>query len=132
MEEAIEINGEWPVLNGQVLHELLCTEMWHHDRIAEPANVIYLKLNETWCRHYFDCGIIFWRTEKKAPKEYAMKEFNSYFKVIDLAKKFKLNGLVICSIEPTLLANGTETKFSFLNGASIIFSNINDITSYRT
>jgi hypothetical protein len=130
--EQLEINGDWPSLEGKVVLELLCTEMWRQGQLLEPANVIYLKVDDTWYRHYFDWGIIFWRPEQDPPKEYAMEELDLYVKVTDLAGKFNFSGLVIESVEPTLLPNGSETKFVFSNGSFIVFSSINDVTVYRT
>ena len=132
MSESLDVNGEAPNLSGQILEELLSTEMWYEGKLEEPANVIYLKVNGSWFRHYFDCGIIFWRTDDRAPESYEMEELDSYFKVVDLAVKFGFKGLRIRSYEACPLENGSETIFTFSNDCSIIFSCIDDVTSYRT
>ena len=80
--EELEFNGVVPAIEGEVVAELLCIEMWCDGNLEEQANVIYLKIDECWHRHYFDCGIIFWRRDSVPPTSYSMDEMNCLFKVV--------------------------------------------------
>ncbi|MBN3494071.1 hypothetical protein [Vibrio neptunius] len=132
MSENLEINGEVPNLVDQILEDLLCAEMWFEGTLEEPANVIYLKVNGNWFRHYFDYGIVFWRSQDKAPESYEMQELDSYFKLVDLANNFGFKGLKIKRFDAYTIEGGSESVFTFDNSSSIVFSNINDVTVYRT
>ncbi|KZN66427.1 hypothetical protein N473_08535 [Pseudoalteromonas luteoviolacea CPMOR-1] len=132
MREHLDINGKVPNLIDHVLEELLCTEMWSEGTLEDQANVIYLKVNGCWFRHFFDCAIVFWRNQDKAPKSYEMQELDSYFKVVDLAHNLDIKGLKIRSFETYSIKGGSEFVFTFENSRSIVFTNINDITVYRT
>ena len=132
MDESLEINGSVPELKSQVIQELLCTEMWCNGILEEPANVIYIKANNAWFRHYYDYGIVFWRKEETAPTDYEMEELKCTFKVVDLLAKFQLNNLTLLEIESRAVIGGSETEFKFSDGRTIVFSNIDDVTKYRT
>ena len=127
----VEINGVKPKLKKAILEELFCHEMWHKGKLEESANVIYLKVNSKWFRHYFDCGIIFWRTDVKAPTDYEMKELDSYFRTVDLGKKYNLRGKEIAYYTHSAILGGAETVFVFKDGFKLTFFNIDDNTKYR-
>lgn len=131
MDEELDINGNWPILDGGNLEEVLCSEMWYQGKIEEPANVIYLKVSGDWHRLYFDCGIIFWRKENEGPKEFEMPELESYFKVVDVGRKYGLIGKKVESVIGRMLPNGSEVTFSLANEKIITFSNIHDHTTYK-
>lgn len=132
MGESLEINGSIPELKSQIVQELLCTEMWCNGVLEEPANVIYIKANNAWFRHYYDCGIIFWRKESTPPADYEMEELKCSFKVVDLLAKYQFNHLSLLAITSKAVIGGSETEFKFSGGRSIVFSNIDDVTKYRT
>lgn len=133
MDEELEINGDWPVLEGGTLEELLCSEMWYKGKIEELANVIYLKVTGNWHRLYFDYGIIFWRKDKEGPKEFAMPEYESHFKIVDVGRKYSLVNNLIESVEGHVLPNhGSEITIKMANEKVITFSSIDDNTTYKT
>ncbi len=132
MDEKLEINGVWPVLESGMLEELLCSEMWYQGKVEESANVIYIKVNGSWHRLYFDYGIIFWRKDKEGPKEYAMPEYESHFNVVDVGRKYNLVNNLIESVVGHVLPKGSEIIFRLANEKTITFSNIEDNTTYET
>jgi hypothetical protein len=132
IDSEISINGDWPKLEGKILQEMLCHEMYYEGRLEELANVIYVKIDEKWLRLYFDYEIIFWRNESCAPKEYSMPETSSYFKLTDVANKFSFKGNTIDGVSAKTIEDGVEVGFYFNTGKKIIFSSINDASSYRT
>ena len=105
MDEELEINGIWPVLENGMLEELLCSEMWYQGKLEEPANVIFLKVNGNWYRLYFNYGIIFWRVDKEGPKEYTMPKYESHFKVVDVGRNYGLVNNLIESVVGRVLPN---------------------------
>ena len=132
MDNNLSIDGKWPKLEGTKLQEMMCDEMYYEGKLEELANVIHIKVNEKWLRLYFDYDIIFWRSEKFAPVNYEIPEYDSFFKTTDVAKKFDLKGETIVSLNAQLVENGVEVNFVFSNGKKIIFSSINDVSNYRT
>jgi len=132
MNGELEIHGDWPVLEGGILEELLISEMWYQDKIEELANVIYLKVNENWHRLCFDFGIIFWREVEEGPKEYTILEWESHFKIVDVGRKYGLVNNVIESVEGRVLPNqASEVTIKMANEKVITFSNIDDNTTYK-
>jgi hypothetical protein len=128
----LEVNGEWPELEGKALHTLICVEMLYDGKIAERANVNYLKFEDTWYRLYFDCGIIFWRKEKQEPIEFDATELNSSFRNVDIGKQLGLEGLTVTSIKANSFESGSEVIFIFEGGRHITFFDHNDVSDYRT
>ena len=133
----ISINGEQPRLEGKKPLELICHEMYYHGKLEELANVSHLHVDGKWYRLYFDYSIVFWRTQESdqshenSPQSYKIEELDCSFIAVDVAEKLKLKNEVIKSITPTIVNNGLEVKFDFGNDKSLIFSNIDDISSYR-
>jgi len=132
MDSNLSINGEWPQLEGKLLQEMLCHEMYYEGKLEELANVVYLKVDEKWHRLYFDYEIIFWRNENTAPKDYTMPEYSSYFKLADVASKYSFKDSMIVEVTAHRVENGVEVGIYFNNGKKIIFSSINDVSNYRT
>lgn len=133
MYNELEIVGVWPNLENGMLEELLCSEMWYQGKLEEAVNVIFLKVNGNWHRLHFDYGIIFWDKEKEGSKEYAMPEYESHFKVVDVGRNYGLVNNLIKSVVGRVLPNyGSEVIFKMANEKSITFSNIDDNTTYRT
>lgn len=129
--DEISINGKQPKLEGLKLLELICHEMYYDGKLEELANVSYLYVDRKWHRLYFDYDIVFWRTHDSAPQSYEMEELNCSFVAVDVAEKFKLKNEVIKSISPKIVNSGVEVEFTFNSGKVLVFSNINDISSYR-
>ncbi|PML76081.1 hypothetical protein [Enterovibrio norvegicus] len=128
--EVLEFNGAVPAIEGKVVTELLCIEMWCDGNLEEQANVIYLKIDECWYRHYFDCGIIFWRCDSVSPNSFSMDELNCFFKVVNLKEKLSLGSLELASLSFHSIEGGSKSVFTFSDDRSITFSNQNDVTSY--
>ncbi|MBB5322911.1 hypothetical protein [Marinobacter oulmenensis] len=128
----LSINGEWPSLEGKVLQELICHEMYYQGKLEETANVTFIKVDGHWLRLYFDYDIIFWRAKYSVPQPYEMPEHNSYFKTRDVGAELELCGQIIKSVAAKGLKRGVEIEFKFDNGRSIFFQSIDDVSSYRT
>jgi len=125
-------NDGWPDIEGRSLQEMICLEMYFKGQLEELANVIFLKIGGDWLKLYFDGDVIFWRIAKAPPEASERLEHDSYFKLKDVADKFSFKGDVIERLEARLLENGVEVLFSFNSGKSIVFSNLNDLSNYRT
>ena len=132
MGQEVEINGQWPSLEGERLSALLCYEMWHEGEVSEPAHTIFIQAHETWHRLYFDCGIIFWRLAESRPEEYGMPELGCDFKIVNIGEKYDLLNQELQSVGGKVLPGGAEVSFNFSGGKSICFANENDHTTYRT
>ncbi|WP_462158267.1 hypothetical protein [Pseudoalteromonas sp. GB56] len=130
--EQIEVNGDWPNLEGKVLDDLVCVECRYNENDVERANSIYLKCEESWYRLYFDCGIIFWRKADEGPTDYDMPEFESTFRNVLVGDIIGVNGLKICSVTVKSFDYGSEVQFVFENKQQITFFDVNDVSDYRT
>lgn len=131
MDSKLSINGEWPKLEGKRLQEMICHEMYFEGELEELANVTSLKVGGEWLELYFDGDVIFWRMAKAPTEKGEIVEHDSYFKLTDVADKFSLKGNVIKRLDVQYIENGVEVVFTFGGGKSMIFSSINDISSYR-
>ncbi|MDK2594048.1 hypothetical protein [Pseudoalteromonas obscura] len=131
MNSKLEFNGAVPDIEGKVVSELFCIEIWHNGELEEPANEVYLKVGDSWYRHYFDCGIIFWRSNSKAPASYCMDELGCYFKVVNLKEELLLTSLTLTTLNFREILGGSESTFTFSDGRTISFLNVDDITSYQ-
>ena len=63
--EEVEVNGYWPKIKRQTLQEMIVQQFWYEGVLEEPANVVYLKVNNGWFRLYFDYGIVLWRKDNE-------------------------------------------------------------------
>lgn len=94
MHEQLDINGKIPALTGLVCQELLCQQYWYKGQLEEEANIIYLKFGDVWHRLYFDCSMIFWRSNDSTPVNYQLKDEGYNYPIVDLAQKFDLKGVM--------------------------------------
>ena len=134
IDPELDINGQWPKLDGAQLQELLCEEFWYDEKLEEPANIVHIKTNGKWIRLYFDHAIIFWRDKSKRPESSSIVEnsVKTEYRVVDLAEINNLKGEVIESVVPTNIEGGSQVEFSFGNGTTVKFKCINDVTTYET
>jgi hypothetical protein len=130
--DTLEVNGIWPSLEGEILQEMICAEMYYQDELVETANVTYLKVQDRWLRLYFDCEIIFWRDHQEAPQDIAMSELESYFKNRDVAKELGFKNQIINSVEAKDFNPGVDVEFKFSNGKRIILYDVSDNSNFRT
>ncbi len=132
MDEDLEVVGAWPSFEGEKLEELLCSEMWYQGKVEEPANVVHLKIKGHWHRLYFDYGIVFWRKENEAPMEFEAPEWESHFKLVNIGDNYDLKEKVVESVSGRVIPKGSEVELRFQGGKSIVFSNAEDQTTFRT
>src|SRR5687768_16750327 len=110
MLEPLEINGEPPELAGLRCEELLCQEFWCRDERVDPANVSYLKCDGRWHRLYFDCGIIFWRTNEDRPEAWSAPEVDWVYPLVDVAERFSLKNAMVESVETESIEGGSRVS----------------------
>lgn len=129
-ERMLEFNGSQPYLSGVVIQSLLCQEYWYNGHLEEPANIVFLQVNDFWYRLYFDYGTIFWRDDGPDGLVYENEKTNGdEFRTIDLCERFALRGRAIadCSSE-TVNQYDSKVTFHIEGGGSLAFVNINDRT----
>jgi len=127
--ETLEVNGDPPGLGGQTCDALLVREYWYEGDFSEPANVIYLSFAGKWHRLYFDCGIIFWRTQDEAPRQWDESEEYAW-PLVDLSESHQLEGKVLDGYEMEVIRGGSQVIFHFADGKHVTFRNVADRTEY--
>ncbi|MEP5837469.1 MAG: hypothetical protein ABJ322_07105 [Marinobacter sp.] len=129
----LEVNGKWPQIEKQSLQEMIVQEFWFEGVLEEPANVVYLKINDHWLRLYFDCGILFWRQDSEGLEdELASRSNDTGYPLIDLAAHLNVKGAEIVHSIGKVVPGGSEVEFQFRDQPPIIFQCINDVTSIKT
>ena len=128
--DPLDIQGKHPNLAGETCDELLCLEHWHEGALVEPANVIFIQAAGAWHKLFFDSGIIFWRSDVQPDMSFDAPEIDSMFRRVDLGTKHRFNGRRIATCEAALIEGGSQVSISFVGGGSIVFRNIDDVTSY--
>ncbi len=131
--EPLEIDGNWPDLEGKRLQQLLAQECWYQKNLKEEANVVLIKVEERWYHLYFDIGIVFWRISSDEPHESKPEDTVEYsYHLRDLGVDLDLAGRVIQSCTAKAGPGGSEVEFSFEGGKKISFTNVDNLTSYET
>ena len=131
MLDPVSINGEEPSLVGQPCEELLASEYWYEGGLVEPANVIYLRFAGAWHRLYFDFGIVFWRPHDRAPEPVPPISDGVAYPLVDLGRQFKIQGVVLNRLKAEPVEGGSEVRLEFDNRVLLVFSCIDDTTTYR-
>ncbi len=128
--DQLDVNGAQPAIEGAACEELIAVQFWHAGRLDEPANVAHLKFAGAWYRLYFDCGIIFWRTDGSPPKAYSAPEIEGEFRLDDIADRCSLRGCVLTSITCSLVDRGSQVALTFEGGKVVTFRCQDDRTDY--
>ena len=129
----LEVNGNWPEIERQSLQEMIVQEFWYDGVVEEPANVVYLKINNDWYRLYFDCGIVFWREGNEGLEdELASRGNDTGYPLIDLTEQLGIKGAEIIQCEGSVVSEGSEVEFQFSTKNAVIFQCINDVTIIKT
>lgn len=128
--EDVEIIGRPPQLEGTVCQALLCEQYWHGGELVTPANVIWVSAGAAWHRLTFDLGIVFWRSESEAPRDYEMPGLKAEARLDDLGARLGLAGSRILSCSTRPIARGSEVVFTFEGGRTVAFRNVDDMTTY--
>lgn len=130
--DELEISGVVPELNGKALKKLIVQEFWYDGICEEEANVVYLNVDNTWYRLYFDCGIVFWRQDiTDFENEHIIKFDETVYKFRDLGNEFNIAGSQIVYCETEAIENGTKVTFNLNGRSSIAFKCIGDDTSWE-
>ena len=128
--DQLDVNGVQPSIEGKACEELIALQLWYDGKLDEPANVVHLKFAGAWHRLYFDCGIIFWRSNSSRPEAYATPEMQGEFKPDDLADRYGLRGRALTSITSSLVARGSKVALTFEGGKTVTFCCQDDRTDY--
>ncbi len=128
----IDVNGEWPSIEGKILQEMFCVEMYYEGQLEETANITFLKVEDKWLRLYFDCEIVFWRYNEPPSESCEMPEHKSYFKNRDVATELGFKSEKITSLELRNTNPGVDIEFKFENEKNIILYDIHDKSNFRT
>ena len=121
----ISINGSTPNLENHFLQELITLEHWSNGIKQEDANVVYLKISNSWLRIYFDYEILFFRESKKPSVDTCDKTLL----LKNWGKKLHIKDKKIISFEIRTIAEGVEFKLSFSNKKTFIVQSVNDLTT---
>jgi hypothetical protein len=126
----LEINGEWPELEGKTLQELLAQECWYQKDLEEEANVVLIKVEGTWHHLYFDMGTLFCRMSQDEPKEITPEDSAEIsYHLRDLGADLDLVGRVIESCTARLIPGGSKVEIGLEGDKKISFKNVNNMTS---
>lgn len=126
----LDVNGEWPDLDGRTCAALIVAEYWHENSLNDPANVIWLRVDETWHLLYFDLGIVYWRGSIQDPSACEMPELNAEIRLMDLGTSQGFVGEVITSIGAREIEGGAAVELRFASGRALVFRNFADRTTY--
>jgi len=108
-------------------------EFWYDGICEEEVNVVYLNVDNTWYRLYFDCGIVFWRQDiTDFENEHIIKFDETVYKFRDLGNELNIAGSQIVYCETEAIENGTKVTFNLNGRSSIAFKCIGDDTSWET
>ena len=130
--EPLEIDGNWPDLEGKRLQQLLAQECWYQKDLEEEANVVLIKLEGGWHHLYFDMGTLFCRMSQDEPHAVTpLGSAETSYHLRDLGADFDLVGRVIKSCTARVIPGGSELEFAFEGGKKICFKNIDNLTRYE-
>ncbi len=129
---SLEINGDPPDLAGRVCERLVFSEYRYNGALEDTAHQTFLRFDGIWHLLYFDCGMIFWRTDEDGPTPVAWSEDGSDFdfSVVDLGNEFGVVGVQLVGYDMDIRLGETAVTFRFDNG--VTFSAINDPGSDRS
>lgn len=122
-----EINGDVPKLVGKVCQALLVQQHWYKGVLNEEVNTAYIACDEHWYCLYIDCGIIYWRGDRK-PEEFHAPEFAAHYPVIDVGTQRDCVGRVISDLMMREDESTTEIEIRFEGADAIVFRNTQDRT----
>ena len=125
-----ELNGEWPDLEGKTLQGLFAQECWYQKDLEEEANVVLIKVEESWHHLYFDMGTLFCRMTQDEPHEGKPEDGTEIsYHLRDLGAELHLVGRLIQSCTARTIPGGSELKLGFEGGKEISFKNVDNMTS---
>ena len=131
--DPLEMDGDWPDIEGKRLQQLLAQECWYQKDLEEEANVVLIKVEERWYHLYFDIGIVFWRISRDEPHESKPEDTEEFFYHLrDLGADLDLAGRVIQSCTAKAIPGGVEVVFHFEGGKKISFKNVDNLTRYES
>jgi len=129
MKTFIETQGSPPNLAGVACEELFCQQYWYDGKLAEEANVIYLRCGSVWHSLCIDCGVIFWRTGQTAPLPHEIPDLAASYRVVDLSVELDLRAQTIKGYETSAVNGEVRVEFIFESGRRLSVCNKNDCTS---
>lgn len=131
MDYPLEVNGDAPDLNGLVCDGFICEAYLYDGMVEASANTTYLSFNEVWHRLYFDCGVIFWRSQLEAPAPWSVPEERWDYPHTDLARNAGVKGKRLLSYEMHTTDKGSVVEFTFECSIKIVVEDSYDRTDYR-
>jgi hypothetical protein len=129
-----ETIGKEPMhLIGMPCKAILIQQYRYKGELAEPANVAYLQLGETWTSLSIDAGVIFWRERSEPPQEISKENRGEdcAYPIVDIGAAHSLIGDVLSDIISKPIPGGSQVSLVFEIGFMLQFSNIDDKTSFE-
>jgi hypothetical protein len=125
------IIGRAPDLAGKRCDAIVCQQFRYRGELAEPANVVHLQFDGSWHRLSIDCGVVFWGTERQAPRAWSVEEEGWDYPLEDLGSTIGLVGACLRAyeMEPSP-PDGARVVFHFEGGHRLAFENVDDRTCY--
>jgi len=127
----LQMNGEQPQIIGAICEAFVVQSFYDGDRLADPANVVFMKFSELWVRVYFETNTVFWRTGM-SPGQPINSTLEHGLLLNDLSEMSSVVGRVLSEIQ----YRGTETgdvelSLIFAGGATVClrYDNTLDATS---
>ena len=117
--EHLEFSGHPPEIAGKVCTGFVVQHFYADGVLADPANVVFFRFDDTWHRLCFETGTVFWRSES-APEAPVNSTLAHGLLLNDLAD---MPGIVGERLEQIAYA-GTDrgdvsVRLSFRGGATI-------------
>ena len=125
-----DITGTPPTLDGKTCTGLICEQFWHQGQMASPANVIFIRADETWYRLVLDSGVIHWREQPSQPEPWEAREEGWTYPHFDLARHEHLAGLTFSGCVMQASESGCSVELSFSDCRRIVFQEASDIVTY--
>lgn len=126
----LSVNGEPPDLTGQICEAFLCEAHLHAGEVISSANVSYLKFDGSWHRVYFDCGIVFWRSQSEPPTDYEMPEHSSSCQITDVGRAAGVVGQSLDAYSMISTLTGSRITFRYTSGRQVVLEDSGDVTSF--
>jgi hypothetical protein len=92
----LKTDGPVPDLVGRRCDGLLVQQFWQHGVLADPADVVWLKLDGLWHQLYLDAGVVHWRSQQAPPAQRPISMHEVFrYPLVDLGAGIGLQGRVI-------------------------------------
>ncbi|MGL4573732.1 MAG: hypothetical protein ACRCV9_02975 [Burkholderiaceae bacterium] len=113
----VQFNGSPPEIVGQRCASLVVQHFYDGFTLRDPANVVFLRFQETWYRIYFETGTVFWRSGD-SPEQPVNSTLEHGLLLNDLSELSSIVGHDLIEIEYSATERGdVSVDFRFDGGA---------------